>query len=407
MATFGAVFDRGKDPGDPVGTQEALTTGKEQTGKATRFPATSNGEFADTTHQKNDEGNTHGALAQTTAQKRQQFDTARQQLDYRMALMEFESSILLRRFETMLQKICAVSQDRLKEQELSEQTVEQTPIPNKRLKLTLDAEGLTLDRNDRNPWKTEAKLDRITAKNNWPTEYRFIVRNSMFPDPKHCVFSHQTTANGEIYDSLYKHSMAAKLFTARNPSNDAATIMVTETDERERTRIDLQAASYFFRTELANPHNSITKQAQTTHGRFYDSTRTSAAPKTRTALIEKFHGFTQNKDWFNKTCTLSATLNAECYTVFRRPPPTRDKNITLQAQISTAQYNTYHRPPPTRDKALAAFNCSPRTFGASLRKEHFQAFRRPPPTRDKNGTRAVSIPTARLPYLAYSKPQSE
>ena len=68
MAIFGAVFDCSKGPGDPVGTQEASTTGKEQTGKATRFPAMSNGEFADTSHQKNDEGNTHGPLAQTTAQ---------------------------------------------------------------------------------------------------------------------------------------------------------------------------------------------------------------------------------------------------------------------------------------------------------------------------------------------------
>ena len=102
--------------------------------------------------------------------------------------------------------------------------------------------------------------------------------------------------------------------------------------------------------------------------------------------------------------TLGATLRAEHYAAFRRPPPTYDKSNrssnaptgpttgkfnmdrTLGATLRAEHYAAFRRPPPTYDRIfrLSTSTSTVKTLGATLRKEHYQAFRRPPQTRDKH-----------------------
>ena len=118
--------------------------------------------------------------------------------------------------------------------------------------------------------------------------------------------------------------------------------------------------------------------------------------------------------------TLGATLRAEHYAAFRRPPPTYDKsnglfNVpigptadnlntdrTLGATLRDEHYAAFRRPPPTYDKSNRFFNVpigpiadnfnTDRTLGATLRAEHYASFRRPPPNYDKTN-RLTNDPT--------------
>lgn len=188
-----------------------------------------------------------------------------------------------------------------------------------------------------------------------------IVRSRRFPDPKYL----QSTQQGGGL-TLRCFAFTAKRPTARAPTTSPATTtdmaMLIRAEPKNSNGVVsdfISKTATEFTTAPANQQDS-TAVKFCAGPTFLQKFSRSVFDKANQALFT-YDPTGPTTDNFNTARTLGATLRAEHYAAFRRPPPTYDKifrSITMT----------------TRTK----------TLGATLRKEHYEKFRRPPPTRDKH-----------------------
>ena len=167
--------------------------------------------------------------------------------------------------------------------------------------------------------------------------FRLIVRSRRFPDPKY-LSSIQPGGKPTLrcFARKAKQTIARASTACPTPTTAMAMLIGAKPEAKNSIGVD---------------SNSVAKIA------LKNTTAPANQQDSTTALLpERYLNFSDR--------TLGATLRADHYAAFRRPPPTYDKsNRPINVPIG-----------PTAEN----FN-SDRTLGATLRAEHYAAFRRPPP----------------------------
>jgi nuclear transport factor 2 (NTF2) superfamily protein len=174
-----------------------------------------------------------------------------------------------------------------------------------------------------NKHSAEAAQTTTTKKGPSPRseEYRFIVRNTTFPDPRNCMNFMQNQTEEK---SPWFHRPTTKAISFNKHKNEA--------DERATLmKIEIPAPRYF----------------ATTLG--------------ETLMVDHYQAFRKPPSSRDKTQVPTTSQ-------YREHKHTRFKYITMTMTLSMSTTNK-------KSKKM--------TLGATLRKDHYQAFRRPPPIRDK------------------------
>ena len=244
---------------------------------------------------------------------------------------------------------------------------------------------------DQSLWSLkENKSTTTTGEQPAAPAYRFIVRNSLFPDPKNCNFFH--TAPAQIFDlPKFKTDGSAVKVSARSAP---LTAMVTQAtvppnaphgcdSASTRASIPGRPPKYGKISGIGmyikyNPGSDLSLHASLTRrttALYYD--KTNAQCLTGYTTVTKRATDRQEFDTFRKSTEQYSTGTFLPGTVYATEP--------LGETDRQEFYYAFRKPPPYRDKPYGTeFNSTINTKGASLSREHYQAFRRPPPYRDKH-----------------------
>ena len=232
--------------------------------------------------------------------------------------------------------------------------------------------------------------------------YTFIVRNSLFPDPKYCFFSTSVTATSFGLPKIKTVESAEKI-SARFALSTAMAIKATVPPKEAPLRCNSElTASRPGRPPKYDKISSTGLYIKYNPGTELFSLLTAARHSTTKKYTTVGNSTTIHYDKTKEQCltgysTVIKGKKDRQKVNFRNETVSYSTNLFLTGTLhSTAQllgetdrqeyYYKFRQPPPYRDKPQppgTEFNGTVRTKGASLRREHYQAFRRPPPLRDK------------------------
>ena len=243
----------------------------------------------------------------------------------------------------MLRKQCA---DERQERELVERDAAEA-----KAKAKAEATAKAKERERQMPTTNPPTITAVKAAANMPT-FGLIVCRRRFPDPKYCK---SIQLDGEL--TFRPFALTANRPTARastpcpTSTSAMAMAMLSKAKLKNPSEVDsdfVSKTATVFTTAPTNQQDSTAVKFCSVPSSVQNFSHSIFDKANQALFTYEPTGPTENN--FNTDRTLGATLRAEHYAAFRRPPPTYDK--ALHCRNPTDEFKT------------------DRTLGATLRADH-------------------------------------